>query len=277
NDPIDAYVHDVLKEVAVVPDTKPSGPQHTTKPSALGAMEIGASSSAIPESVIETRYVVNDNTNEEAEIEMFLGRSALWSKLNLTGKFAKWNINFQEQANIRKKFELFTYLRFDMEVTIVTNNKGLMQVMFIPPGLKIPENDTDRLWDSASNPSVFFQPKNGFPRFTIPFTGLASAYYIFYDGYTTRDIPERNKYGISPTNDMGTLCFRALDDSVDSHIKVYIKPKHITAWVPRPPRATEYTHAYSTNYHYKEKDASEDTLKSRHFMEFRTAIKNVGP
>nr|QUX37324.1 polyprotein [rhinovirus C56] len=277
NDPIDTYVHDVLNEVVVVPDTKPSGPQHTTRPSALGAMEIGASSSTIPESVIETRYVVNDNTNEEAEIEMFLGRSALWSKFNLTDKFAKWDISFQEQASIRKKFELFTYLRFDMEVTIVTNNEGLMQVMFIPPGLEKPTSDADRLWDSASNPSVFFQPKNGFPRFTIPFTGLASAYYIFYDGYTTREVPRDNTYGISPTNDMGTLCFRSLDDSVNSHIKVYIKPKHITAWIPRPPRATEYTHAYSTNYHYRKKTEPEQNLRNRHFMKFRDEIKTTYP
>ncbi|ADM08079.1 polyprotein, partial [Rhinovirus C] len=263
-----------LNEVVVVPDTKPSGPQHTTKPSALGALEIGASSSAVPESVIETRYVVNDNTNEEAEIEMFLGRSALWANIDLNNKFAKWEISFQEQANIRKKFELFTYLRFDMEVTIVTNNNGLMQIMFVPPGLDAPSDKDDRLWDSASNPCVFFQPKSGFPRFTIPFTGLASAYYIFYDGYSNRLEPPKNTYGIAPTNDMGTLCFRALDESTSSHIKVYIKPKHITAWIPRPPRATEYTHAYSTNYHYKAPGNAQE-LKDRHFMQFRKQIKNV--
>lgn len=276
NDPVDTFVHGVLEEVVVVPDTHASGPQHTTRPSALGAMEIGASSNAIPESVMETRYVVNDNTNEEAEIEMFLGRSALWSKFSLTDKHAKWEINFQEQAHIRKKFEMFTYLRFDMEVTIVTNNTGLMQIMYFPPGLKASENKDDPVWNSASNPSVFFQSKNGFPRFTIPFTGLASAYYMFYDGYSNRKRPQDNVYGISPTNDMGTLCFRALDDADGTNIMVYIKPKHITAWIPRPPRATEYTHKYSTNYHVSDSTET-DGLKEKHFIKPREHIKNVGP
>nr|QWN56645.1 polyprotein [rhinovirus C44] len=280
NDPIEQFVHDTLNEVIVVPNTQASGPQHTTKPSALSAMEIGASSTATPESTMETRYVVNDNTNEEAEIENFLGRSAIWTHLQLENGFKKWNINFQEQAHIRKKFELFTYLRFDMEVTIVTNNHGLMQTMYVPPGIKPPESKADTTWDSASNPSVFYQPKSGFPRFTIPFTGLASAYYMFYDGYSTTSREPGNTYGISPTNDMGTLCFRVLDGSDTAHVRVYVKPKHTTAWIPRPPRAVQYTHTYSTNYHFKTVHEGKNILKDRHFIVPRSNIlglQNVGP
>nr|ADV57350.1 polyprotein [Rhinovirus C] len=276
NDPVSNFIDTTLKEVLVVPDTKPSGPQHTTKPTALGAMEIGASSDATPEATIETRYVYNDNTNAEADVEMFLGRSAIWANITLNQGFYKWDINFQEHAHIRKKFELFTYVRFDMEVTIVTNNKGLMQIMFVPPGLEPPNGKDSRLWQTASNPSVFYQPKSGFPRFTIPFTGVASAYYIFYDGYATTAKTGDNTYGISPTNDMGTLCFRALDDTVKNDVKVFVKPKHISAWVPRPPRATEYTHKYSTNYHYKP-DGEGHALTDRHFIQKRNNIKNVGP
>nr|AMB19799.1 polyprotein [Rhinovirus C] len=280
NDPVEQFIHDTLNEVVVVPNTQASGPQHTTKPSALSAMEIGASSTATPESTMETRYVVNDNTNEEAEIEIFLGRSAIWTHIQLKKGFEKWNINFQEQAHIRKKFELFTYLRFDMEVTIVTNNHGLMQTMYVPPGIDPPKTKTDNAWDSASNPSVFYQPKSGFPRFTIPFTGLASAYYMFYDGYSTTSMQPENTYGISPTNDMGTLCFRVLDGADDAIVKVYIKPKHTTAWIPRPPRAVQYTHTYSTNYHYRTGTEGNYTLKNRHFIQHRNNIKglqNVGP
>nr|AEL31293.1 polyprotein [Rhinovirus C] len=280
NDPVEQFIHDTLNEVVVVPNTQASGPQHTTKPSALSAMEIGASSTATPESTMETRYVVNDNTNEEAEIEIFLGRSAIWTHIQLKNGFEKWNINFQEQAHIRKKFELFTYLRFDMEVTIVTNNHGLMQTMYVPPGIDPPKTKTDNAWDSASNPSVFYQPKSGFPRFTIPFTGLASAYYMFYDGYSTTSTQPENTYGISPTNDMGTLCFRVLDGADDAIVKVYIKPKHTTAWIPRPPRAVQYTHTYSTNYHYRTGTEGNYTLKNRHFIQHRNNIKglqNVGP
>nr|QWN56554.1 polyprotein [rhinovirus C42] len=277
NDPIEQFVHDTLNEVVVVPNTQASGPQHTTRPSALSAMEIGASSTATPESTLETRYVVNDNTNEEAEIEIFLGRSAIWTKKTLKQGFLKWKISFQEQAHIRKKFELFTYLRFDMEITIVINNQDLMQIMYIPPGIAIPDGKDDNKWDSASNPSVFYQPKSGFPRFTIPFTGLASAYYIFYDGYSKTTGEPRDTYGISPTNDMGTLCFRSLEGTGNAEVRVYVKPKHTTAWIPRPPRAVQYTHTYSTNYHYKKEDA---TLEDRHFIQHREGIKilqNAGP
>nr|WAK75488.1 polyprotein [rhinovirus C24] len=276
NDPVSDFIDTTLQEVLVVPDTKPSGPQHTTKPTALSAMEIGASSDATPETTIETRYVYNDNTNAEADVEMFLGRSALWANIKLANGFYKWDINFQEHAHVRKKFEMFTYLRFDMEVTIVTNNTGLMQIMYVPPGIVPPDSTDHGNWNSASNPSVFYQPKSGFPRFTIPFTGIASAYYMFYDGYATTSNTGTNTYGIAPTNHMGTLCFRALDDLDRNDVKVYVKPKHISAWVPRPPRATEYTHKFSTNYYFKSKE-NENILVPKHFIKPRENIKNVGP
>ncbi|ADM08026.1 polyprotein, partial [Rhinovirus C] len=273
--PVEDFVEETLKEVLVVPNTQPSGPTHTTKPTALGAMEIGATSDATPESVIETRYVINNHTNNEALIENFLGRSSLWANLTLTDGFAKWDINFQEQAQIRKKFELFTYLRFDMEVTIVSNNTGLMQIMYSPPGIVAPQNIADKKWDGASNPSVFYQPKSGFPRFTIPFTGLGSAYYIFYDGYD-RANNDTTVYGISSTNDMGTLCFRALEDKSKQIIKVYIKPKHIKAWCPRAPRAVDYTHKNSPNYHTTAPEGG-GLLKEEHYFKFRENIKTAGP
>nr|QZU26645.1 polyprotein [rhinovirus C33] len=269
--PVEDFIDETLKEVLVVPNTQPSGPIHTTKPTTLGAMEIGATSDATPESVIETRYVINNHTNNEALIENFLGRSALWTNLTLRDGFEKWEINFQEQAHIRKKLELFTYVRFDMEVTVVTNNTGLMQIMYSPPGITPPGSESDKRWDSATNPSVFYQPKSGFPRFTIPFTGLGSAYYIFYDGYDETS-KEAVSYGISSTNDMGTLCFRALEDKTKQTIKVFIKPKHIKAWCPRPPRAVDYTHKYNPNYHIPIEGGS-GNLKEEHYFKFRNDIK----
>ncbi|AEP02608.1 VP1 protein, partial [Rhinovirus C] len=270
--PVDNFVDEVLKEVLVVPDTKPSGPTHTVKPTVLNAMEIGASSDATPESIIETRYVINNHTNNEALIENFLGRSSLWADLEMTGGFKSWDINFQEQAQIRRKIELFTYIRFDMEVTIVTNNQGLMQILYVPPGIDAPKNQNDKRWDGASNPSVFYQPKSGFPRFTIPFTGLGSAYYVFYDGYDENKT-ESVAYGISATNDMGTLCFRALEDMDRHRIKVYIKPKHITAWCPRAPRAVDYTHKFIPNYHTNKGTTTE--LEEKHYIKTRESIKTV--
>nr|AFS30772.1 polyprotein [Rhinovirus C] len=272
--PVEEYIEDTLKEVLVVPNTQPSGPVHTTKPSILGAMEIGATSPITPEDVIETRYVINNHVNSEALIENFLGRSALWAEFQLNSGFQKWSINFQEQAQIRRKLEFFTYVRFDMEVTIVTNNTGLMQIMFVPPGIDPPSQIDDKKWDSASNPSVFYQPKSGFPRFTIPFMGLGSAYYMFYDGYDEAK-DDSVKYGISSTDDMGTLCFRALEERDGTDIKVFIKPKHTRAWCPRPPRAVNYTHKFSTNYHIK--DGEQGMLRQRHYFKHRGDIKNLGP
>nr|WES14246.1 polyprotein [rhinovirus C2]WES14247.1 polyprotein [rhinovirus C2] len=272
--PVDNFVDEVLKEVLVVPDTKPSGPTHTVKPTVLNAMEIGATPDATPESVIETRYVINNHTNNEALIENFLGRSSLWAELQMSEGFKKWDINFQEQAHIRKKIEMFTYIRFDMEVTIVTNNQGLMQIMYVPPGIEAPDSLNDKKWNGASNPSVFYQPKSGFPRFTIPFTGLGSAYYVFYDGYDENKVGSTT-YGISATNDMGTLCFRALEDTAKQDVKVFIKPKHITAWCPRPPRAVDYTHRYSPNYHTNKGSTTE--LEEKHYINTRTTIKTAGP
>lgn len=272
--PVEEYIEDTLKEVLVVPNTQPSGPVHTTKPSVLGAMEIGATSPITPEDVIETRYVINNHVNSEALIENFLGRSALWAEFQLNSGFQKWSINFQEQAQIRRKLEFFTYVRFDMEVTIVTNNTGLMQIMFVPPGIDPPSQIDDKKWDSASNPSVFYQPKSGFPRFTIPFMGLGSAYYMFYDGYDEAK-DDSVKYGISSTDDMGTLCFRALEETDNTDIKVFIKPKHTRAWCPRPPRAVNYTHKFSTNYHIK--DGEQGMLRQRHYFKPRSDIKNLGP
>ncbi|QEO75975.1 polyprotein [rhinovirus C19] len=271
--PVEEFIDTTLKEVLVVPNNPASGPTHTTHPSTLGAMEIGATADITPADTIETRYVINNHTNNEAIIENFLGRSSLWAELSLGNKkFCKWDISFQEQAHIRKKMEWFTYVRFDMEVTVVTNNHSLMQIMFIPPGIDPPSTHDDKKWNGASNPSVFYQPKSGFPRFTIPFTGLGAAYYIFYDGYDENKAGNVN-YGISATNDMGTLCFRSLEEAQGTDIKVYIKPKHITAWCPRAPRAVDYTHKHSPNYHTKVNDTQ--VLKEEHYIEFRDSPRTI--
>nr|WES14254.1 polyprotein [rhinovirus C53] len=270
--PVEDFIDTTLKEVLVVPDTHPSGPVHTTRPTVLGAMEIGATPNVLPEDVIETRYVINNHVNNEALLENFLGRSSLWAEFQLQSKFKKWEINFQEQPQFRRKIEFFTYVRFDMEITVVTNNTGLMQIMYVPPGAKAPATHSDNKWDGASNPSVFYQPKSGFPRFTIPFTGLGSAYYVFYDGYDQVG-DDVTKYGISSTNDMGTLCFRALEDEQNNDVKIFVKPKHTRAWCPRPPRATSYTHKFSPNYHISV--GQDQPLEVDHSFTFRTDIKEL--
>ncbi|ADM08021.1 polyprotein, partial [rhinovirus C27] len=270
--PVEQFVDNVLEEVLVVPNTQPSGPIHTTRPTILSAMEIGTSSDAKPEDMIETRYVINSRTNGEATIENFLGRSALWANVDMAEGYAIWPINYYENAQIRKKLELFTYVRFDLEVTVLTGDTNLMQIMYIPPGAPTPSNNNSVEWNTASNPSVFYQPGNGFPRFTIPFTGLGSAYYMFYDGYDVTSHAD-GVYGITTTNDMGKLCFRTLNSSTTTDtIRIFGKPKHTRAWIPRPPRAAEYTHKTSTNYNRK---LADNTLKVDHYITTRPTVKTA--
>ncbi|QBM01046.1 polyprotein [rhinovirus C32] len=274
--PVENFIDETLKEVLVVPNTKETGPIHTTKPTSLSALEIGATAQVEPEDMIETRYVYNDNSNAETTIENFLGRSALWANLTLERGFKRWEISFQEHAQVRKKFEMFTYLRYDLEITVVTDNTGLMQIMYVPPGIDAPDSANSQLWDSASNPSVFYQPHSGFPRFTIPFTGIASAYYMFYDGYDSNE-QGSTRYGIGTTNDMGLLCIRALNNTEKDKVKIFAKPKHITAWIPRPPRATQYVSRYSVNYNIPKTGSTTSELEQKHFLVPREDIKNVGP
>nr|1R1A_1 Chain 1, HUMAN RHINOVIRUS 1A COAT PROTEIN (SUBUNIT VP1) [Human rhinovirus 1A]2HWD_1 Chain 1, HUMAN RHINOVIRUS 1A COAT PROTEIN (SUBUNIT VP1) [Human rhinovirus 1A]2HWE_1 Chain 1, HUMAN RHINOVIRUS 1A COAT PROTEIN (SUBUNIT VP1) [Human rhinovirus 1A]2HWF_1 Chain 1, HUMAN RHINOVIRUS 1A COAT PROTEIN (SUBUNIT VP1) [Human rhinovirus 1A] len=266
--PVENYIDEVLNEVLVVPNIKES--HHTTSNSAplLDAAETGHTSNVQPEDAIETRYVITSQTRDEMSIESFLGRSGCVHisriKVDYTDyngqdiNFTKWKITLQEMAQIRRKFELFTYVRFDSEITLVPCIAGrgddighiVMQYMYVPPGAPIPSKRNDFSWQSGTNMSIFWQHGQPFPRFSIPFLSIASAYYMFYDGYDGDNTS--SKYGSVVTNDMGTICSRIVTEkqklSVVITTHIYHKAKHTKAWCPRPPRAVPYTHSHVTNY-----------------------------
>nr|UJH94720.1 polyprotein [Rhinovirus A] len=267
--PVENYVDSLLNEVLVVPNIQPSTSVSSHSVPALDAAETGHTSSVQPEDMIETRYVITDQTRDETSIESFLGRSGCIAKVGLdttkgnydTGKgvgFNTWKISLQEMAQIRRKFELFTYTRFDSEITIVTAAAAqgedighiVLQFMYVPPGAPVPTKREDYTWQSGTNASIFWQEGQPYPRFTIPFMSIASAYYMFYDGYDGDDTS--SKYGSVVTNDMGTICVRLVTSTQKHHLKIvsriYHKAKHIKAWCPRPPRAVPYQHTHSTNY-----------------------------
>nr|ADX36281.1 polyprotein [Rhinovirus A] len=265
--PVEQYIDGVLNEVLVVPNINESHPSTSNVAPALDAAETGHTSNVQPEDMIETRYVQNTQTRDEMSIESFLGRSGCIHisdlKVNYTGyddegnNLNKWQITLKEMAQIRRKFEMFTYVRFDSEITLVpcissqsaSIGHVVMQYMYVPPGAPIPTKRKDYVWQSGTNASIFWQHGQPYPRFSLPFLSIASAYYMFYDGY---DGGPGSRYGTVVTNDMGTLCSRIVTEEHTTQVnittRVYHKAKHVKAWCPRPPRAVGYTHTNVTNY-----------------------------
>nr|QYI87777.1 polyprotein [rhinovirus A31] len=268
--PVENYVEEVLNEVLVVPNIKESHPSTSNSAPILDAAETGHTSNVQPEDTIETRYVQTSQTRDEMSIESFLGRSGCihTSTIGPDGlhdtKFTVWHINLQEMAQIRRKYEMFTYVRFDSEVTMVPCIAGLgsdighivMQYMYVPPGAPVPTSRTHFAWQSGTNASIFWQHGQPFPRFTLPFLSVASAYYMFYDGYD--EDKSGSRYGTTVVNRMGALCMRLVTNKqahkVEITTNIYHKAKHVKAWCPRPPRAVPYRFVGSTNYNPDEND-----------------------
>lgn len=262
--PIENYVEEVLNEVLVVPNIKESHPSTSNSAPILDAAETGHTSNVQPEDTIETRYVQTTQTRDEMSIESFLGRSGCVHSSTIahdeqhTNKFRVWRINLQEMAQIRRKYEMFTYVRFDSEITMVPSIAGygndvghiVMQYMYVPPGAPEPTSREHFAWQSGTNASIFWQQGQPFPRFSLPFLSVASAYYMFYDGYNG-DTPG-SKYGTTVVNRMGALCMRVVTNKqvnkVEITTNIYHKAKHVKAWCPRPPRAVPYRYVGSTNY-----------------------------
>nr|WAK75519.1 polyprotein [rhinovirus A51] len=297
--PVEKYTEALLNEVLVVPNIQPSSGHTSNAAPALDAAETGHTSQVQPEDVIETRSVITDQTRDEMSVESFLGRSACIAIIHTNlehdetdrqvynaqkKNFSTWKITLKEMAQIRRKCELFTYLRFDSEITIVATIAGqgddighiVLQYMYVPPGGPVPLTRKDDEWQSGTNASVFWQHGQPYPRFTIPFVSIASAYYMFYDGYEGDSLT--SQYGSVVTNAMGTLCVRVVTEQqrhkVNITSRIYHKAKHISAWCPRPPRAVAYQHTYSTNFVPQE---GFDGLKTQ--IKTRTDIKlvNFGP
>nr|AGA18497.1 polyprotein [Enterovirus C104] len=253
-----------------VKDTPPSGPVHSKEVPALTAVETGATSQVEPSDLIETRHVKNSRLRSECTIESFLGRAACVAVIGLSNKeptdgnakdlFAKWKINYLDAYQLRRKLEMFTYSRFDVELTFVITERFatggdaaarhyVYQIMYIPPGAPEPQAWDDYTWQSSTNPSIFHTTGNANPRISVPFVGIGAAYSHFYDGFSvvplnTVDAGASNKYGYSSINDFGTLAVRIVNEHdptpVDAKVRVYMKPKHIRVWCPRPPRAADY-------------------------------------
>nr|QLT57182.1 polyprotein [Enterovirus G] len=235
----------------------------TSETPALQAAETGATSNASDEGMLETRHVINTNTVFETSVESFYSRSGLVSIMTLEHGNTKsfWLINFNEFVQLRAKMELFTYMRYDIEftfvATLVKNGSSSVepiqvQVMYVPPGSEIPNDQDSYAWQSAANPSVIFLTNRVPARVSVPFVGTSNAYAIFYDGYNDfGDDRPSNDYGRINSSHMGHLALRALAQMPEGEqvtMRIYAKPKHVRAWVPRAPRMSNYMKKATPQY-----------------------------
>lgn len=252
---------DVKHGQATVADTQPSGPSNSTSIPALTAAETGHTSQVVPSDTVQTRFVKNYHSRSESTLENFLCRSAcahiseyktyIPTAGDETARYTNWRISVKDMVQLRRKFEMFTYMRFDIEVTFVitskgeqdnTNNNALVhQIMYIPPGGPIPASAESYAWQTSTNPSVFWTEGSSPARMSIPFISIGNAYSNFYDGWS--NFEQAGNYGYTTLNHLGQIYARHVNKEagrVTSTIRVYFKPKHVRAWVPRPPRLCQY-------------------------------------
>nr|BCD33925.1 polyprotein [Enterovirus G] len=258
NEVLEEHINSTISGALTAANTESSSHNiSTANTPALQAAETGATSNASDEGMLETRHVVNTNSVAETSLESFLGRSGLVTILTLAHGDTRtiWHINFKEFVQLRAKLDLFTYIRFDTEFTIVAvlikdgtaaTRPIKLQLMYLPPGAVEPGDQDTYQWQTAANPSIFFDT-NGVPaRFSVPYVGTANAYSMFYDGYNSFGSTRNSyDYGRLGSNNMGKIAIRGVAPLVQGEqvkIRVYCKPKHIKAWCPRAPRMFPYTH-----------------------------------
>ncbi|ABU41836.1 polyprotein [enterovirus C102] len=253
-----------------LPDTNQSLPVHSQEVPALTAVETGASNPAVPSDLVQTRHVVQTRSRSESTVESFFARGACVTIMSVENfnesasvsnskLFAKWNITYTDTVQLRRKLEMFTYSRFDMEFTFVMTeryfNAGnalnqVYQIMYVPPGAPVPTKWDDYTWQTSSNPSIFYTYGAAPARISIPYVGIANAYSHFYDGFAVVPLKTDTTdsgaayYGATSINDFGILAVRVVNEynpvQISSKIRVYMKPKHVRVWCPRPPRAVPY-------------------------------------
>nr|AIB00470.1 polyprotein [Poliovirus 1] len=262
-----------------LPNTEASGPAHSKEIPALTAVETGATNPLVPSDTVQTRHVVQHRSRSESSIESFFARGACVAIMTVDNSastknkdklFTVWKITYKDTVQLRRKLEFFTYSRFDMEFTFVvtanfteTNNghalNQVYQIMYVPPGAPVPEKWDDYTWQTSSNPSIFYTYGTAPARISVPYVGISNAYSHFYDGFSKVPLKDQSAalgdslYGVASLNDFGILAVRVVNDhnptKVTSKIRVYLKPKHIRVWCPRPPRAVAY---YGPGVDYKD-------------------------
>nr|AXU25490.1 polyprotein [Enterovirus E] len=283
NDPGAVLKDAIDKQVAnaLVAGTTPSNHSVATDSTpALQAAETGASSTARDESMIETRTIVPTHGVHETSVESFFGRSSLVGMPQITtgAGVAGWRIDFREFVQLRAKMSWFTYMRFDVEFTIIatsltgegaaTKQHITYQAMYVPPGAPVPSARDSFQWQSGCNPSVFSSADGPPVQFSVPFMSSANAYSNFYDGYARFMDTDPDRYGILPSNFLGFIYFRTLESTAQQvRFRIYAKIKHTNCWIPRAPRQAPYKKRYNLVF-----DGTNDRVCSD-----RASLTSYGP
>nr|WHA31321.1 polyprotein [Coxsackievirus B2]WHA31322.1 polyprotein [Coxsackievirus B2] len=273
----------IERSIGRVADTIGSGPSNSEAIPALTAVETGHTSQVTPSDTMQTRHVHNYHSRSESSVENFLARSACVFYTTYTNsknaakekKFATWKVSVRQAAQLRRKLEMFTYLRCDIELTFVITSAQdpstatnldvpvlTHQIMYVPPGGPVPETVDDYNWQTSTNPSLFWTEGNAPPRMSIPFMSIGNAYSMFYDGWS--EFRHDGVYGLNTLNNMGTIYARHVNadnpGSITSTVRIYFKPKHVKAWVPRPPRLAQYLKANNVNFEITDVTEKRDSL-----------------
>ncbi|APA29023.1 polyprotein [enterovirus K2] len=240
------------------PQSATSGELVTTEAPALNAVESGSGDDTQPAQVMETRAVTCVKGVFETSVENFLARSSLAAVLTFTHQlesdgsigtakgYTTWPVSVLSDSNwdLKRKLRMFTYARFSLEMTVLITTSGQQeyenlrfQTMYCPPGSRLPNSQDSTRWQSATSPSIFTSMSDPPATVSVPFLSAGGAYNMFYDGYS--DFSSSSAvYGEYPLNEIGALAVRVINRPnnvpVNVEVRIYIKPKHVRVWIPRP-------------------------------------------
>nr|UUB81767.1 polyprotein [Enterovirus E] len=234
----------------------PSAPTDMKCPQA--PPETGAPYSAKHESKTPTRTLVPSSDPQESCLERIFRSSDLvrMPVLRHSPRVEYWRIDFREFVQLKTKMSWFTYMRFDVEFTILARNPlptgatadhhPPLSCLYVPPGAPQPFDKNSFTWQSGRHPAGIPYVQGPPVQFSVPFMSTANAYSNFYDGYARFMDTSPDRYGLLPSNFLGLMYFRCLEDTTDSvRFRIYAKIKHTRCWIPRAPRQALYKKRYN--------------------------------
>nr|QUS52753.1 polyprotein [Mute swan feces associated sapelovirus 1] len=204
----------------------------------LSALETGVSQTAAAEVQMATRPCTARFSAEDTEIEFVMSRYSSLGTVTLEtpdAPFKTFQLSFTSLKTasnlVRTKFQMFTYVRFDVDLVLVPiGNVTKYQVMYCPFGSVVPTSGNAN-WNTSSN-AVITQDGGENVCFRVPYTSPGNFFCTAYDGFNTFDLSDT--YGTPPGDVLGTLAIRSLAANQLGTFFVYARPVNIEVFCPRP-------------------------------------------